>query len=452
MTTTVPASMIGAFVTPETFGAKGDNTNDDTAALNAAAVAAGAWGQVFLNPAKTYRITAAVTPLIGQRWYGGGKITTANGFNHHVFSLVGITDVTIEGLRAESGTLGVAIASATARFVAATASSHRCKVLRCHVTGFQSAVQFNASTDCRAIDNTIVTPYGWGINIQTDADYAEASYNRISGVAGEHGIYVAGSAGNAILAPQVIRNTITGSAIDGIKVSRAGDALVQGNVCNSNTGQGIYLTVGCDRAKVFHNTTASNGENGILVFDSTETSDRNRVEHNTVRKNDKNGISVSSSGSGTVSRTRVVDNDIEDNDQEATTTQYGIVVSGAGTTLKTEVRDNRVTDETIGIRIASGNDTRVGQNTYENCGTSLSDAGTATVIEHETSGATATVTDGATITHGHPKTPTSVIATGSVASQFVSVTAIGATTFTVAIKTDGGGAGSSQTVYWRARG
>lgn len=454
MVTKVPHYMTaaGGPVSPETYGAAGDGAADDTAALNAAATAAGAWGQVFLNPAKTYRITASITPLAGQRWFGGGKITTANGFNFNAFSLAGVTDVTIEGLRGESGTLGAAIAVATARFVSATTSAHRCKVIRCHVTGFQSAVQFNASTDCKAIDNVIVTPYGWGINVQTDADYAEVRGNRITGVAGEHGIYIAGSAGNAILAPIVADNTVTGSLIDGIKVSRAGDALVQGNVCNSNGGQGIYLTVGCDRAKVYDNTAASNGENGILVFDSTEASDRNRVERNTVRKNDKNGISISSSGAGTVTRTRIVDNDVEDNDQEATTTQYGIVVAGAGTTLRTYVADNRVTDETIGIRIASGTDARVGQNTFENCSTSLSDAGTTTVIEHQTSGATATVTDGATITHGHPKTPTSVTATGSVAGEFVSVTAIGATTFTVAIKGHAGGAGTSQTVYWRARG
>lgn len=65
-------------------------------------------------------------------------------------------------------------------------------------------------------------------------------------------------------------------------------------------------------------------------------------------------------------------------------------------------------------------------------------------------GANASTTDGATITHGLISTPTSVRVSGSVASQFVSVTAVSATTFTVAIKTDGGGAGSSQTVYWEA--
>lgn len=442
----------GGPVSPETYGAIGDNVANDTAALNAAAVAAGPWGQVFLDPRRTYHVTAAITPLTGQRWYGGGKITTADAFDHHVFSMLGTPDVTIEGLRAESGILGASISTATARFVSAVGGSHRCKVVGCTVVGFQSAVQFNASTDCKALDNTIVTPHGWGINVQTDADYAEVRGNRISGVLGEHGIYVAGSAGNLILAPKVTDNVVTGSLIDGIKVSRAGDALVQNNVCNGNTGQGIYVTVGVDRAKVFDNTVASNGENGILVFDSTEASDRNRVERNTVRKNDKHGISVNSSGAGTVTRTVVRHNDVEDNDQEATGTQYGIVVAGAGTTLKTLIDKNRVTDETVGVNVVSGTDTRVGQNVFENCTTGIADTGTTTVIEQQTSGATASVTDGATITHGHGKTPASVVATGSVGSQMVSVTARGATTFTVAIKTDAGAAGSSQTIYWRCAG
>jgi len=61
-----------------------------------------------------------------------------------------------------------------------------------------------------------------------------------------------------------------------------------------------------------------------------------------------------------------------------------------------------------------------------------------------------TVGDGATISHGLVGTATVVSANGSVAGQFVSVTAKTSTTFTVAIKTHNNSAGSSQAVYWRA--
>lgn len=455
MTTTVPASMIGAFVTPETYGAIGNGSTDDTSAINAAATAAGIWGQVFMNPAKTYRITASITPLTGQRWYGGGKITTANGYNFDAFSLVGKTDVTIEGLRGESGTLGVAYSSATARFVAAKSASHRCRVIRCSTTGFQSAVQFDNSTDCEAIDNVIVNPYGWGINVQTDADFAEVRGNRITGAVNEHGIYVGGSSGNAVLGVKVLENWVSACTIDGIKVSYADDTLVRGNHTFLNGGEGVYVTVGANRTEVLGNHVYQNGGNGIIVHTGTaaDTIDRNRVIGNVVRKNDKNGIAVTYASTGAVSNTVVLDNDVDDNDQEATGSQYGVVLGGGASNTGAWVSGNRITNEPTGIVVASSvAGARLGQNVFSGNTTNITNSGTGTIIEQQTSGATTTVTDGATITHGHPKTPTSVTATGSVASQMVSVTAMGATTFTVAIKTDAGAAGSSQTVYWRAAG
>lgn len=68
---------------------------------------------------------------------------------------------------------------------------------------------------------------------------------------------------------------------------------------------------------------------------------------------------------------------------------------------------------------------------------------------NEGQGATS-VADGGTISHGLVATPTMVQCTTSIASQFCSVTALAATTFTVAIKTDTGGAGTTQTIYWWA--
>lgn len=65
-------------------------------------------------------------------------------------------------------------------------------------------------------------------------------------------------------------------------------------------------------------------------------------------------------------------------------------------------------------------------------------------------GAAASVADGGTIIHGLGATPTSVQITGSVAGELVAVTAIGATTFTVAIKTLAGIPGTTQTIYWEA--
>jgi hypothetical protein len=67
-----------------------------------------------------------------------------------------------------------------------------------------------------------------------------------------------------------------------------------------------------------------------------------------------------------------------------------------------------------------------------------------------TSGAAASKSDGDTITHGLGTTPTAVFLTGSVAGEILSVTTIGATTFTIAIKTPLQAPGTAQTVYWLA--
>lgn len=77
--------------------------------------------------------------------------------------------------------------------------------------------------------------------------------------------------------------------------------------------------------------------------------------------------------------------------------------------------------------------------------------GAVTMLSGVTRGAAAAVADGGTITHNLGTTPTGVLATGSVAGEIITVTALGATTFTVAIKqADGTTAGTAQTIYWQA--
>ncbi len=76
--------------------------------------------------------------------------------------------------------------------------------------------------------------------------------------------------------------------------------------------------------------------------------------------------------------------------------------------------------------------------------------GDGTAVKRLTSGATS-VADGGTVTHSLGATPDVVNVTPSTSGEFVSVTAIGATTFTVAIKKHDGTAGTTQTVYWEAK-
>jgi len=64
--------------------------------------------------------------------------------------------------------------------------------------------------------------------------------------------------------------------------------------------------------------------------------------------------------------------------------------------------------------------------------------------------ATATVADGGAVVHGSGAEPSAIIAIGTVAGEIVSVTAKNSTYFTVAIKTNTGATGTTQTIYWIA--
>lgn len=81
---------------------------------------------------------------------------------------------------------------------------------------------------------------------------------------------------------------------------------------------------------------------------------------------------------------------------------------------------------------------------------SITDRLAASAPRTQNQGAAATVADGGTITHGLWTTPTYVLVTPSVADEYAAVTALGATTFTVALTKHDGTAGTTQTVYWRA--
>jgi parallel beta-helix repeat protein len=355
------------------YGAVCDGRADDTAAL----IRAGNFNQaVYISPSLVCRVTGPLTDGIrsGQRWYGGGKITTADGFNFTVFSVASKTDVTFDGLVGESGALDVPYNKAHARFIEFVSGSHRGRVINSRITGFQQAVRVHGSTDITIENNDVINADGWGISIQTDSDDAKITNNRISGTIHEHGVYVSGSRGNRIRAPIVQGNTVSESTYDGIKLSYTDDAVVANNVTFSNGGQGIYATVGTNRADVHDNVAHSNGKAGILVFDGSSSSDDNLIHSNTVRANRGPGIAVSSSRSGTVSRTSVENNIVEDNGQEDDGSgRYGIVVSGGITTSRTVIEGNWIRRQSIGVYVRDGTKAVIGVNEFENCGVQISE-------------------------------------------------------------------------------
>lgn len=95
---------------------------------------------------------------------------------------------------------------------------------------------------------------------------------------------------------------------------------------------------------------------------------------------------------------------------------------------------NSIVNWTTGITIGSKTATLV----YDNIGYITKNQGATSVA------------DGGTISHGLVGTPTGVICTPITSGEMVSVTAKAASTFTVAIKTHAGGAGTTAVVHWYA--
>ncbi|RWN05736.1 right-handed parallel beta-helix repeat-containing protein, partial [Mesorhizobium sp.] len=72
---TIP-SKLGEFISVKDFGAKGDSSTDDTAAITAALAAAIALGACVYAPAGTYRVSSAITLASGAYIYGDGPTLT----------------------------------------------------------------------------------------------------------------------------------------------------------------------------------------------------------------------------------------------------------------------------------------------------------------------------------------------------------------------------------------
>jgi hypothetical protein len=144
----------------------------------------------------------------------------------------------------------------------------------------------------------------------------------------------------------------------------------------------------------------------------------------------------------------------------AYTVPIGITTSGSSAIANVHISDNVINGSQYGLYIGGTiTNLYVGPTQYINCTSAnyVENSPTITTrsgIEFENQNATVSISDGGTIAHGLPTTPTSVIACASVAGDIAEITAISATNFTVAIKKWTGGAltaGSTQTIYWRAK-
>ena len=126
---------------------------------------------------------------------------------------------------------------------------------------------------------------------------------------------------------------------------------------------------------------------------------------------------------------------------------FGTTIIGMHILNSTSNKAIEITSDASAVSIFGG---------YTDDTTPITDAGSSVTISNfypyvgENSGAAASTADGGTIAHGCSATPSVAFVSASVAGEIATVTSIGASNITVAIKDNDDSAGTSQTIYWRA--
>ena len=337
--------------------------------------------------------------------------------------------------------------------------------------------------------NVIYSPTSYGIYIYASANNI-VSNNIIYG--GTKGIYVTNI--NCIIQG----NLVYDSSEEGIRITDVGvNSTISNNIIYDNTLDGILCDA--DYCSVQGNVIITagglgikiQGDNSSVVGNIVKESTGNAIQMNSSNSSISNnslsssayGIFVQGGTNNTITGnmvtggTRAIQINSADNlvigNSIIGVTAIGIYPNGSA---RNSIIGNSIDGALTGLKDFNGTDTFFSGNRVRNAGTLALElsAGTTTArIENndltgtvtllgtytihnnkgyvtENSGAEAAVADGGTIAHGCAATPTLALVTGSVASEIVSVTALGAANITVAIKTDAGAPGTNQTIYWRA--
>lgn len=384
-----------------------DGTTDDVEIQAAIASLPSGGGEVLLSEG-TFNIAASIVPANNVALEGMGESTI-------LFAVAGLDDDVI-GTPA-SGTLS------DAQFRHFKVDGNRNNTASGH------GIYLYAPRFCAIEYVTVVTCDDDGIHIAGAASPNQGFYNWIRhnhvNLCDGVGIYIEGTEFNWVT--ENIVRFVTGNGIE----ARVGSDLIMDNLLDSVTGDSIHVEFGAGRWTITDNDIDRPLGDGIIMrrndFGICSGNKINNLLTGMVAIRNGNGSDASENGDNLI---------IEGN-------QVGIK---SGET------------STVGIGESRASDACVYRNNHlVGLATAISTDGSSTnlIVEGnkgyvtENGGATS-VADGGTISHGLTTTPTYVTVTPSTSSEMVSVTALGTTTFTVAIKQDDGTAGTTATVYWRA--
>jgi putative cofactor-binding repeat protein len=191
---TTPSTLAGGAgnaVNPLDFGAMGDGATDDTAALNAAAIAA--TGKVLALPAGTYVVSSVISLFSGTVVRGAGSTTVISLASGDIsaFQALGQSGVTVSDLKIFASRTGTTAYKAGILFQACTNSL----VENVEMDGLSWAGVFLYNTSNTTVRDSRF--YGWRGELQDSADVNisdDSSFNLVDGNTlvggGDHGVLI----------------------------------------------------------------------------------------------------------------------------------------------------------------------------------------------------------------------------------------------------------------------
>ena len=270
--TTVQAKL-RQYISVKDFGAVGDGSTNDTAAIQAAVTAVAAkasQGAVYL-PAGVYKISSAIQIPYGVSMFGDGGVASrlecydcdglqfiSNGYD------VGMMFYEDFGLTGMSGTNRAAITS-----VGTTASQDGLQFNRLRVYDWEWGLVLGNDRTC-AIQNSQmqkVTLPVWlnaeavGINILNNTFVYEGGCARPGGGASPYGVFLTGP----IVEGVVIQNNEIFGFGTCVRIDFAVYVVIQNNVLSS-TVYSVYLNTTGNTVSILNNYIEVSGNNGIGVY------------------------------------------------------------------------------------------------------------------------------------------------------------------------------------------
>lgn len=372
----------GVSVKDTAFGAAGDGSVDDTAAIQAAITAAGVSGGAVIFPAGTYKVTARLVVGNNVRLVGVGRWlsiiqASADLLNDIIIYAVGRTGIEISDIAVYGNSGNLPLANIQLK-TCTKSSVHHCNVRY----NSHEGISLNQSTyDCEVYENIIRDSsgsIGWGIGMFWDIQRCKIHHNTILDC-GAYGIVIDdGTSGQSdnlpcvenIVSDNIIQTTTTN--MWGIAVEGSTDNIIERNIIDIIGGYGIDVSEGNStvvkqplRNLIAHNiircktTTVTNGIR--LLGGSNNTFLGNKISAGDI------GIVVAQPTSGvTMSDNVIADNDITDCAAAGGSNKCSIQVSAAAVSGLLVERNRIPSAGKIGIEIQAGNDITTKWNRIKN--------------------------------------------------------------------------------------